>query len=349
MGLSLLFRGSLIYLCLLLSAGRSVLCFVEDTSFSFSFQGFQETQGSEAGIALYGDAAVVNSSVRITKPRALSRGRVMYRRRLAFGRKPSFSTYFSFSISPQKGDGLAFLIAPSSVPQGSLDGRLFGVSPGVFAVEFDTSMDSEYQDPNANHVGVDLGSATSVIVGNVSKLSLVLNSGEKLHAWIDYEGDSKILEVSLSKSEFPRPSIPVVSFPVDLSGLIWKNSMTVGIASSSGNSTQSSALFAWNFALKHAAAYLMHSEPLDPRPFFNPPNQPQDHVRRDYLPGVLIGLAFGAVCGAMVIILALFAWTAFMYRRPLGPVEYSVHPVECENEKMAAAAAYLSAGGAAKA
>lgn len=327
-------------LCLLFAFSHSAICLVEDASFSFSFQGFREAPGSEPGILLYGDANLVNSSVRINRPRALSRGRVTYRRRLAFGRKPSFSTYFSFSISPHKGNGLAFLIAPSNIPSETLDAQLFGASPGVFAVEFGT--------PKGDQIGVRLGSATSVVVGNVSKLGLSLGSGKKLYAWIDYEGNSKVLMVRLSKRQFPRPSVPVISYFVDLSGLIWKNSMTVSIAASSGNSTQTSSLFAWNFSLKRAAAYLMHSEPLDPRPFINPPIQTKVHVQRDYLPGVLVGLAFGALCGTMIIIIVLFAWIALIYRRPVGPVDYSIHPMEFEKEKKPPAEKHLTAGGAGK-
>uniref|UniRef100_A0A1D1YTI4 L-type lectin-domain containing receptor kinase S.4 n=1 Tax=Anthurium amnicola TaxID=1678845 RepID=A0A1D1YTI4_9ARAE len=335
MGVSFLFGCSLLFsFCLVLSFGGSARDLAGEAAFSFSFPTFEKKPGSESEIALYGDAEVVNSTVRITSPRPLSRGRVVYRKPLAFGRKPSFSTYFSFSISPAKGDGLAFLMAPSNVRPELLDAHLFGLSAGVFAVEFDTSMDSEYNDPNENHVGVDLSTAVSVITGNVSKLNLALNAGEKLQTWIDYDGDSKTLEVRLCKSEFSRPSEPVISYPIDLSGLIWKNAMSVGIASSSGHSTQTTTLYAWNFSLEHAAAYLIHSEPLDPRSFLNPPEQPVVHLRRDYLPGVLIGLVVGAACGAIVVILVLFAWTAFVDRRPIAPVEYSVHPVEHGYEKM---------------
>ncbi|MQL92911.1 hypothetical protein Taro_025529 [Colocasia esculenta] len=349
MGFCFRFRRSLALLflfftfCLVLSIGHCERDSAGGASFSFSFRTFEKTPGAKPEIALHGDAEVVNSTVRITSGRALSRGRIMYRKTLAFGRKPSFSTYFSFSLSKGKGNGLAFLAAPSNVRPELLDGHLFGVTPGVFAVEFDTFMDSEHNDPNGNHVGVDLGTPMSILTGNVSRLKLDLNSGEKLQAWIDYDGYSKFLEVRLSKAEYARPSEPAISYPIDLSGLIWKNAMSVGIVSSSGNSThagdstQTCTLYAWSFSLRHAAAYVMHSEPLDPRPFLNPPKEPMIHLRRDYLPGVLIGLVFGAACGAMVVILIMFAWTAFVDRRPMVPVEYPVHPVDFGYEKMVVA------------
>ncbi|XP_078427826.1 L-type lectin-domain containing receptor kinase VIII.2-like [Wolffia australiana] len=300
--------SNLIYVLVILGLCRWAAGLVEDASFSFSFQDFKEAPGAEPGITLFGDAAVVNGSVR------LSRGRVMYRRRLAFGRKPSFSSHFCFSISPKKGHGLVFLMAPTSI---SLEE---GPTAGVFAVEF-----------AGDRVGVSLGAGGAAVVAELSEHGVALGGREKVHGWVDYGGDSRVLRVGLGQGRSPGP---LVSHPVDLSGLIWKNSMAVGFAASSGNSTQTAALYAWDFSLKHAAAYLMHSEPLDPRPILNPPARPGDHLRRDYLPAVLVGLAFGAFCGALVIVLLLSVWITCFYRRALRPAEYSVHPFDCDNEKI---------------
>lgn len=336
MEVSFLSRCSiLLFFCWVSFFAHSARGVAQDASFSFSFRAFERPSGFEPQISLFGDALVVNSTVRITSPRELSRGRIMYGKPLVFGRNPSFSTYFSFSITPGKGegDGLAFFIAPSSIQPEYIDGYLFGLAPGVFAVEFDTSMDSQSGDPNGNHVGIDLGSAVSCKTGNVSKLNLILNSGEKLETWIEYSGDTKILEVRLSKFGSPRPSKALITYPVDLSGLVWQSAMLVGISSSSGNSTQTSTLYSWSFRLKHAAAYLMHSEPLDPGHFLDAPKRPIVHLRRGYLPGVMIGLILGAACGAIVTIIILFSCGAFMDRFPVAPVGFPVLPVQYGFEK----------------
>ncbi|MQL95835.1 hypothetical protein Taro_028500 [Colocasia esculenta] len=336
MGVSTLLRCSvLLSFCWIFFVARFARSVAQDASFSFSFRAFERPSSFEPEIALYGDAQVINSSVRITSAREQSRGRITYGKPLAFGRKPSFSTYFSFSISPGKGegDGLAFLIAPSNVQPESLDGFLFGVAPGVFAVEFDTSMDSQSGDPKGNHVGIYLGTTVSCKTGNVSKLNLVLNSGEKLQTWIEYHGDTKILEVRLSKFGSRRPSKALISYPVDLSGLIWRNAMSVSISSWSGNSTQTSNLYSWSFRLKHAAAYLLHSEPLYPGQFVDAPKGPIVHLRRGYLSGVMIGLILGAACGAIATIIILFACGAFMDRFPVAPVGFPVLPVQYGYEK----------------
>uniref|UniRef100_A0A1D1Z1N3 L-type lectin-domain containing receptor kinase VIII.2 n=1 Tax=Anthurium amnicola TaxID=1678845 RepID=A0A1D1Z1N3_9ARAE len=319
---------------LVLFVAHSASGVADGAPFCFSFQTFEAAPwSSEPEIALYGGAQVANSTVRMTSPRKMSRGGIMYGKPLAFGTKTSFSTCFSFSLTPAIGGGLALLIAPSNVRPESLDGHLLGLWPAVLAVAFDTSMDSQTGDPNGNHVGIDLGKMVSSETGNVSELNLVLNSGEKLQSWIDYDGYSKILKVRLSKFGSLRPSKSFISYPLDLSGLIRRNAMYVCISSSSGNSTQTSTLYSWAFRLEHGAACLMHSEPLDPQPFLDAPKYPLLQLRRGYLPGVLIGLIFGSACGAIITIVVLLAWTAIVQRHLVAPVELPMHPVEYGYEK----------------
>ncbi|TQD92065.1 hypothetical protein C1H46_022344 [Malus baccata] len=43
--------------------------------------------------------------------------------------------------------------------------------------------------------GIDVGSFVSLVVCNVSELNLVLNSGERLTCWIDYDASSQRLEI----------------------------------------------------------------------------------------------------------------------------------------------------------
>ncbi|XP_042483232.1 L-type lectin-domain containing receptor kinase VIII.2-like, partial [Macadamia integrifolia] len=185
-------------------------------SFSFSLKG----GNYDSKIALFGDAEVVDggSSVKINCPSVSSAGRIIYKKPVRFisgeQRKPmSFSTYFSFSISPEDGDGLAFVVLPTGFPSDLFDGSSFGLSPGlekrgtrVLAIEFDTSMDTKLGDPNGNLVGVDIGNLVSAQVINVSSINLVLNSGKKLHSWIDYDASTKILEVRLSNRRRRRTS-----------------------------------------------------------------------------------------------------------------------------------------------
>ncbi|WVZ06354.1 hypothetical protein V8G54_019700 [Vigna mungo] len=52
-------------------------------------------------------------------------------------------------------------------------------------------------------------------VANASYVGLVLNNGEKLNVWIDYEGGSKVMEVWLSKWSEQKPFNPIVSHKID--------------------------------------------------------------------------------------------------------------------------------------
>ncbi|CAA0836734.1 Probable sugar phosphate/phosphate translocator [Striga hermonthica] len=114
----------------------------------------------------------------------------------------SFSTDFTFSISPHNGDGLAFLLVPTNFVSRFSAGS-FGIlkERRFLVVEYDTSVDEKVRDPNSNHVGVDVGSLVSSKTSNVSSVNLVLNGGVKLRSWIDYDSSSKRIE-SLDLCEF---------------------------------------------------------------------------------------------------------------------------------------------------
>ncbi|OVA17716.1 Legume lectin domain [Macleaya cordata] len=315
---------------------------------SFSFKRFDENPEFDSKIALYGDAKVVNagSSVKINSPSISSAGKLIYRNPIKFHegnprKQISFSTYFSFSISPENGDGLAFMLLPSGFPLEVFDGRSFGLSPGFkkrgvgfLVVEFDTSMNVELGDLNGNHVGIDIGSLVSARVSNVSSINLVLNSGQRLHSWIDYDASSKRLEVRLGKLSDIRPKDPLLSYQIDLSEM-WKGKeVFVGIGSSSGNSTQTCSVYSWSFRLRHVPTW-MHSEPLDPRVYSQETKHPTAQGRSVCVLRILTVLLFGTGCGALAASVVLFLWAIFVNRRAVVvPAEYPVHPVEFGYEKI---------------
>ncbi|XP_010923163.1 L-type lectin-domain containing receptor kinase VIII.1 [Elaeis guineensis] len=300
----------------------------KNRAFSFRFERFEKNRSLDAVIALYGDAEISDSVVGITRPAVSSSGRVVYRKPVRFlGRNPGFSTYFAFSVSsPGGGEGLAFFLAPSSSPlKESTNGLQVGLPPGATAVKFATLTGPE----TGSHIGIEVSGKISKQSSNLSNVSLVLNGGEKVHSWIDYDGDSKRLEVRLSKSRVLRPPSPLVSYPIDLSRVLQREEKLVGISSSSGNSTQTSSVYSWSFSVKQGAPYLMHSEPLDPGSVtVQARESPPIHLRRTYPWGVFIAMAFAAVCGGLVTFFAMFVWFALIARRPVAPVEYPVHPVE---------------------
>ncbi|KAK1416509.1 hypothetical protein QVD17_32300 [Tagetes erecta] len=87
-----------------------------------------------------------------------------------------------------------------------------------------------------------------------------LNSGNRLQAWIDYESNSKRLEVRLSKFGGKRHVDPLLFQQIDLPK-IWpeNDGFLVGLSSSS----QICNVYSWSFKTRQSRDWV-HSESLDP-------------------------------------------------------------------------------------
>ncbi|XP_061999534.1 L-type lectin-domain containing receptor kinase S.4-like [Rosa rugosa] len=141
-----------------------------------------------------------------------------------------------------------------------------------------------------HHVGVNVGSFVSVTVGNVYSLNLMLNSGEKMKSWIDYDTSSKRLEIRFSKLGEPRPYCPIAAYGIDLLAM-WKDKdLYAGISSSnsSGNSSQISSVNSWRFRLRKA---LRMSLPVNPREYLDDQHGQDSmlHKRMACLLSILVG------------------------------------------------------------
>lgn len=302
----------LFFLLLLVSFLFSTARFLGAKSpLSFTFERFEKNQTSDSEIALYGDAEISNSTV------VSSSGRVAYTHPVIFsGTSPGFSTYFSFSIN---GGTLAFLLVPNS---GSPS------TPAVLKVVF------------GSNVKIGVGRRVSIKTSNLSALGLAMGSGDKLHSWIDYDGVFKRVEVRLSKWRASRPLSPLISYPVDLSSVLWREDMVVCIGSwNRRNSTKiSSVLYSWSFVVKHGAPYAMHSEPLDPYSFSLKSHEGTPvHERRNKNPWkIAVALVIGAAFGALAASLVFYVRSKAVERHPVAPIEYPEQPVEIGHEKVAA-------------
>ncbi|OVA20122.1 Protein kinase domain [Macleaya cordata] len=167
----------------------------------------------------------------------------------------SFSTRFSFSITNinagSYGDGLTFFISPDNQTLGSPGGYLGLVNSSqltknkFIAVEFDTRLDSLFDDPNDNHIGLDIESLNSVRTEDVASRGIDLRSGNLITAWINYTNDQKILKVWLSYSS-SKPEKPILSMKIDLS-IYFKELMYVGFSASTEGSTELHLIADWTF------------------------------------------------------------------------------------------------------
>ncbi|XP_038880893.1 L-type lectin-domain containing receptor kinase VIII.1-like [Benincasa hispida] len=325
---------------------------------SFSLSGFHGNPQFGLNVALYGDAAVVGGGgTSALQLASSSAGRIMYKKPIKLLRgKPrrlmSFSTDFSFSLSPNTGeDGLCFVIVPSSFNVSAFDNGPFGFHFGsemkrkvnMILVKFTTSSDAENGDLIKTLVGIDVGYKSNTSLadsGNFSNSSWALIRGQNLHAWIDYEVGSRQLEVRLAEnSNNKRPSTPILSYPIDFSQIWGENEeVVVGLSSSKGNSSQPCFVFSWSFKVKSIPNW-MHSEPLDPKTIViakesEPESVVREEERKNCLMRVVAAMIFGTGCGALTAFLGLYLWTIFGNRRPVVPEEFAVQQIDVKYKKV---------------
>ncbi|RRT81902.1 hypothetical protein BHE74_00044988 [Ensete ventricosum] len=299
----------------------------KDRDFCFSFDGLGKNRSFDSEFALYGDAEMSGSAVRIAQPAYWSSGRIAYRKAIRFfGTKPGFSSSFSFSISRGDGGALAFFLSPSGLPLVSAERDKLGRSTGGVAVRFGRSNVEKLGELGGSFIEIDVEGETLMRSSNLSGVGQIPNSGgEKLRSWIDYDGESKRIEVRLSQARDPRPRNSSISCSIDLSNVLWREAVFVGISFSSGSSNHTSSIYSWSFAVKHGAPYLMHSEPLNPDSFLvRSTESPSVHVRKASPWGVFMAMVFAAACGAMLSFFVMFVWAVLASRRPVAPVESPV-------------------------
>ncbi|KAG0489509.1 hypothetical protein HPP92_006372 [Vanilla planifolia] len=260
----------------------------------FIYTGFAGI-GKNNNVSLNGISEIENSGIlRLTNETSRLIGRVFYPRPLRFKNSSavdgkvevaSFSTSFAFAIVPEYpklgGHGFAFVLSPNQNLTGAQPSQYLGLlnssdngntTNHVFAIEFDTVQDFEFQDINDNHVGVDVDSLVSSTAATASYFDsnsggqqpLNLKSGNTILAWIDYDGKARVLNVTLSPIS-SKPTKPLFSIPIDLSPVI-EDDMFVGFSASTGLLASSHYLFGWSFKMNGAAPSLdLSSLPSLPR------------------------------------------------------------------------------------
>ncbi|XP_027336894.1 L-type lectin-domain containing receptor kinase VIII.2-like [Abrus precatorius] len=311
----------------------------------FSFADFGKDPKFKPNVALYGNAKVVNvgSGIHFSGSGGSSNARkVLYKKpiKLVQG-KPrellSFSTYFAFSMSLDNGGGLAFVM----IPKGSEGDVFYQSSSGypfelnsrkfeVIGVVFSASKGGKNEVSTDYNVAMNVGKAN---VSNTYSINLALKSGEKLHAWIDYEASSRRLEVRLSHHGYSKPSDPLLWHLIDLSNELKEKEMFVGFSSVKGKGSQACFLHSWSFVLGHFP-HSMHSEPLDPKVFVKNTETPVVKPRSDCFLRVLAAMIFGTGCGALTAFIVLYLWTIFGNRGAVVPEESVKQPVDVEYRKV---------------
>nr|CAB3503418.1 unnamed protein product [Digitaria exilis] len=272
--LPVLFHALLLCLSLIVSSLPGSCVDAGDENFVFS--GFA---GAGAGNLTLGDAAKVTPEglLQLTNNTETTKGNAFYPTPLRFkdyssspnGTARSFSAAFVFAIVSAYGeeastDGMAFLIAPTtdlsdagwSQYMGFLDGAAMD---RTFAVELDTYKNAELRDIDSNHAGVHVGGLFSTDShaaafhddsnGGGALTGLSLDSGEAMQAWVDYDGKSKRVNVTLAPMGVAKPSTPLLSDVSDDLSAVLTERAYVGFSAATGPIKTRHYVLAWSFAM----------------------------------------------------------------------------------------------------
>ncbi|KAH7550521.1 hypothetical protein JRO89_XS13G0207700 [Xanthoceras sorbifolium] len=231
------------------------------------------TNGTD--LILINDARIDSSVVRLTNDsNQFSFGRAYYPTKLTM--RPStnsttlssFSTSFVFSVLPEiassPGFGLCFVLTNFTSPPGALASQYFGlftnatvpvVAP-LLAVEFDTGQNPEFNDPDDNHIGIDLNNLDSIVTepagyyssSNGSFVPVSMKSGQNIHAWIDFDGSNFEINVTIAPIGVPKPSRPTLNYKNQVIANYVSSEMYVGFSASKTNWIEAQRILAWSLS-----------------------------------------------------------------------------------------------------
>ena len=110
---------------------------------------------------------------------------------------------------------MAFLVAASNNFSDTMPAQYLGLSNDhnnghatnrFFAVELDTNWNEEFKDIDNNHVGIDINGLDSVNSSSAGYYrddgnfqNLTLSSYQVMQVWVEYDGGSKQIDVSLAQ------------------------------------------------------------------------------------------------------------------------------------------------------
>ncbi|CAH8350800.1 unnamed protein product [Eruca vesicaria subsp. sativa] len=246
-------------------------------------------------ISIHGITTVTpNGLLKLTNYTVQKTGHAFYTKPIRFKDSPngtvySFSTTFVFAIHSQipilSGHGIAFVVAPNpSLPYATASQYigLFNITNNgndtnqVFAVELDTIRSTEFNDTDDNHVGIDINSLKSVRSslagwwdekGQFKNLTLI--SRKPMQVWVDYDGGSHEIDVTMAPFNEDKPRKPLVSAVRDLSSVIRQQDMFVGFSSATGSVLSEHFILGWSFCTNGLAPSLALSR-LPKLPRFEP-------------------------------------------------------------------------------
>ncbi|TVU07145.1 hypothetical protein EJB05_47187, partial [Eragrostis curvula] len=245
----------------------------------FVYNGF-----ADAGLTFEGEASIESGRLGLTSGLEIGGiGHAFYRYPVSFETipggpiVPSFTTTFVFEISmfedynPRgKGsDGLAFVLSSTNK---FLDDSLPGQYLGLFNIGTDN-----------NHVAININNLTSINSHTAGYYYssyggfqfLTLASDGALQLWVEYDGETQQLNVTLGFPYRSKPEFPLLSTLVNMSSL-FPSVAYIGFSASTGTLATRHYILGWSFKINGEAPELNISALPFPRDWgglnnFSPP------------------------------------------------------------------------------
>lgn len=233
---------------IVLMASAAVLLSTPAAATTIVFNDFTST----AGLQLNGNAAAVNDGtrnvLRVTPSQFGQAGSAFSTSPVTLGADVSFSTRFTFNFNAQQAggaDGVVFTVQTNSNNVGGLGGGIgYSGIPNSVGIEFDNWNNGGIDDNSANHVGIDINGDVDSVLQTESPFAL--DGGQDLTSWIDYNGATKLLEVRLASNNI-RPVLALLSYTVDLTGVLGTPNAFVGFTSGTGDAAANHDIVNWEF------------------------------------------------------------------------------------------------------
>ncbi|CAN6969773.1 unnamed protein product [Brassica rapa subsp. trilocularis] len=259
-------------------------------------------------ISIQGKAAVTpNGLLKLTHSTMYMTGHAFYNQPIRFKDSPnstvsSFSTTFVFAIIPQvktfSGDGMAFFVAPTSSPPSGNPGEYLGLFTPLNNVHPRDDETGQFKD-------------------------LTLISSQRMQVWVDYDGLTNQIDVTMAPFNHDKPIKPLVSTVRDLSSILLQD-MFVGFSASTGAVVSQHFILGWSFQVKGKAP------PLDLQTL---PKLPELQSKRKGIPP-LTAFYFAVTLLALLFFLSLLLreFVKFIFRRKIKFVEEEEELEDWETE-----------------
>ncbi|XP_037462415.1 L-type lectin-domain containing receptor kinase SIT2-like [Triticum dicoccoides] len=201
----------------------------------------------------------------------------------------------------------------------------------LFVVELDTIKNPQFSDINDNHVGIDVNSIVSInshtagyYASNGMFSPLKLASGQPMQVWVDYDGTSHNLSVSLAPYLEHKPQRPLLSSTVNLTSVLANNSFYVGFSSSTGLLKSRHYIIGWSFNTTGKAQPLNYTSLSQVIEDVRPKPQTRSHIPRAIIvPVVTISTVIVLVICVVLYALRKKARNNFEWEIEAGPPSFT--------------------------